>query len=383
MLQARTVSHREQQRIIKILANQANNAPFALGARGYLQNLLRQTDWPDNFKNQRIGGLTGVADFDAQELVQFASNQGTNPQNRRYTVLGDLLSVLLPKLGLEDQYQIVALISSHYLYQDEETLLALNRQYQVPFVSDVDQLAVEFGPDIDWKGPTEEVEYQYGKRQEPDYQDVGFIMRAIQCASSVCRVEIPEGRSQGTGFLVADNLVLTNFHVLEVKPDDLETSAHKTVLRFGTITQADGNETEGQRFKLVSNGAILAKSPENKLDYVLLRVEDKILDSEGLKPVSFSLDVPYVGMGINILQHPGGRPLQLALSGNGVDKVIEEKAYVQYSTRALGGSSGAPCFNDEWHVVALHHAQRSRSFGLIREGIIFQAIYKEIEGFLN
>ena len=81
---------------------------------------------------------------------------------------------------------------------------------------------------------------------------------------------------------------------------------------------------------------------------------------------------------MNILQHPDRQPLKLAVSGNGVDKVIQERGLVQYSTRALGGSSGAPCFNDNWEVVALHHAQRARSLYSIREGIIFKSIYDEI-----
>jgi hypothetical protein len=47
------------------------------------------------------------------------------------------------------------------------------------------------------------------------------------------------------------------------------------------------------------------------------------------------------------------------------------------------GSSGSPCFDENWYLVALHHAQKARTFGSIREGILFASIYQEIKDFLN
>ena len=57
---------------------------------------------------------------------------------------------------------------------------------------------------------------------------------------------------------------------------------------------------------------------------------------------------------INIIQHPGGGPKQIALYHNVV--VYSDERVVQYLTDTLPGSSGSPCFNDAWEVVALHHS---------------------------
>jgi hypothetical protein len=37
-----------------------------------------------------------------------------------------------------------------------------------------------------------------------------------------------------------------------------------------------------------------------------------------------------------------------------------------------------PCFDENWYLVALHHAQKAKTFGSIREGILFANIYQDI-----
>jgi endonuclease G len=88
------------------------------------------------------------------------------------------------------------------------------------------------------------------------------------------------------------------------------------------------------------------------------------------------------GTALNILGHPEGGPMKLALSGNGVVGVYREAGRVQYATRALNGSSGSPCFDDDWHPVAIHHAERAKSFGAVREGILLEPIFDQIRNFL-
>jgi V8-like Glu-specific endopeptidase len=57
---------------------------------------------------------------------------------------------------------------------------------------------------------------------------------------------------------------------------------------------------------------------------------------------------------VTIIQHPSGGPKQIALNENRVTNIYRH--YLQYTTDTLPGSSGSPVFNDDWKVVALHHA---------------------------
>ncbi len=59
---------------------------------------------------------------------------------------------------------------------------------------------------------------------------------------------------------------------------------------------------------------------------------------------------------VNIVQHPGGMPKQIALYHNVVVFSDPADFRVQYLTDTLPGSSGSPVFDSEWRVVAMHHA---------------------------
>lgn len=375
-----SLSRNERQALVQQLVNQADNAPPNLGARGYMAFLIRKTNWPDKVKARRANGLTGDPEFDSQGLVDYALDQGTNPEDEDYTYMAGLLEALIDDLDLEGRRWVAALIAAHGLYRDESLLDRLMMRYQVPqAASAIDQEAYDYGPEIDWQGPAEQVELQSFGRPEPDLLDVGFLMHAIKRSASVCRVEIPEGKPEGTGFLIAPTLLLTNYHVLDGKAGlDIVERARAAVLRFGNVLAENGEEAKGQTFR-VAGEPVVVSSPTKELDYALLRVEDRIRKSEGIEPAPYTLDIPFKGMAINILQHAGGKALKLALSDNGVDRVFEERGIVQYSTRAIGGSSGSPCFTDNWEVIALHHAGQMRAFGQIREGIILKSIYQEIK----
>jgi endonuclease G, mitochondrial len=82
---------------------------------------------------------------------------------------------------------------------------------------------------------------------------------------------------------------------------------------------------------------------------------------------------------LNILQHPEGTALKVSLSNNGVVKTNEQKGLVLYVNPTKKGSSGSPCFDNDWKLVALHHKSLQTSFGSVREGILFSAIHRHIK----
>jgi hypothetical protein len=60
-------------------------------------------------------------------------------------------------------------------------------------------------------------------------------------------------------------------------------------------------------------------------------------------------------MPLLIAQHPDGSPLKLALDTQGVLGFNGNATRIRYATNTDRGSSGSPCFNMDWTLVALHH----------------------------
>jgi hypothetical protein len=75
--------------------------------------------------------------------------------------------------------------------------------------------------------------------------------------------------------------------------------------------------------------------------------------------------------------------MMLAISGSGVTGAYPDRGYLQYVSRTAPGSSGGPCFDDDWNIVAVHHAVRSKAFGVIGEGILMASIYDAIKGIVE
>ena len=240
------------------------------------------------------------------------------------------------------------------------------------------------GPEIAWKGFTEEVELQSFFRPQPDWYDVGFLKRAIAQSASVCRIEIPSRNTQGTGVLIAPQLVLTNYHVFQSDEGDRPLVNPEDVwLYFGCVTDEDGTETKEKPLQLDRDNPIVGSSSTDRLDYVLLKVDNIIRHHDLIKPAKLGLQTSLSPrMGIHLLHHPAGDSMKLSISLDGITHVDRHTGRVQYINKAVGGSSGSPCFDENWQLVALHHAERSKSFGSIREGILFSSIYPEIQPFL-
>jgi hypothetical protein len=173
----------------------------------------------------------------------------------------------------------------------------------------------------------------------------------------VCRVET--GTSFGTGILVGPDLVMTNYHVVA---DVLtgQNPASNVVFRFDYRQLADGTTLNaGTTFRLhdsdwrVDDSPYSFEDPDN-LDYALLR----LASSPGKMPVNPSepsgqlrgwFKVPTGSLSLksgdplHIVQHPAGKPLQLALDTQAVIGPTGNGTRVRYRTNTEPGSSGSPC----------------------------------------
>jgi len=104
-----------------------------------------------------------------------------------------------------------------------------------------------------------------------------------------------------------------------------------------------------------------------KLDYALVAVEGTSNDGKRLEDYGFhrligKIGKAVVGECVNVVQHPGGRVKQIAIRNNRLLDLPGESdgekldPYFLYEADTEKGSSGSPVFNDQWEVVALHHA---------------------------
>jgi hypothetical protein len=196
---------------------------------------------------------------------------------------------------------------------------------------------------------------------------------------AVCRIEFPEGSGQGTGFLLGPSLVITNYHVVQDLLGDSDLRK-KTALRFDYRILAGRSQPEpGQAYHLHSDWCV-ASSPKDALDFALLRVigtpgRDPVggqrdAPARGyLKPVSydFAPEEPILIFGHPQLGGPGSNTEPRKYTMGFLTALPNHSKRITYNTNTEPGSSGSPCFNAKWDLVALHAQAGNR-------GITFSAI---------
>jgi V8-like Glu-specific endopeptidase len=177
-------------------------------------------------------------------------------------------------------------------------------------------------------------------------RSISWLHHGIEVSRSVCRILTP--RDRGTGFLVAGPWLLTNQHVIP----DAQVAAD-TWVEFGYEEDRFQRLTPSHRYRLRPD----TLQTDATLDVCLVRLEEDPrhppLSSWGTLELAPSAS-PKPGDHVTIIQHPQGGPKQIALTANQVVNLYEH--WLQYSTDTLPGSSGSPVFNDDWKVVAIHHA---------------------------
>ncbi len=214
--------------------------------------------------------------------------------------------------------------------------------------------------------------------------DVGKLQAGLSLANVVCKITFrdrPDAES-GTGVLIAPDLVLTNYHVLSRGAGaDLNALAQTAQFEFGYVSTPFDEPRRTQHMTVAGQTPIVAASPIAEFDYVLIRLSPRA--EFAIKPVPLNATAQLKPRSpLHMLQHPEGEALKVSLSNNGVVKTNEQRGLVLYVNPTKQGSSGSPCFDDDWNLVALHHKAMQTSFGSLREGILMSAIYPQIAAFL-
>jgi hypothetical protein len=216
--------------------------------------------------------------------------------------------------------------------------------------------------------------------------------RLAELEPRVCRIERRVGgkpEALGTGFLVGKNVLLTNHHVVRdviaktVAPEDI-------ICRFDYRKARTGETSPGVELALADDW-LVDSCPHGPgaedLDYALLRLRGAPADApigeraepgaakRGFIPIpaeahTFSEHDP-----LFILQHPAGEPLKLAIDTDAIVGVIDGGRRVRYTTNTEPGSSGSPCFDQSWNLVALHNRGDMSPSPKFNEGIPISRIH--------
>ncbi len=210
---------------------------------------------------------------------------------------------------------------------------------------------------------------------------INWLEKGLRASRSVCKVLRSDGGS-GTGFLLKNGYLLTNFHVL---PN--ADQAAKAKLIFDYEEDLGGGMQKTSEFLL--DAADAKFSPVKELDYAFIKVIDNPASPLGqwgfLEVDTFT--EPQPDSPVTIIQHPLGQTKQIALTAN---KVIATNGNrLLYQTDTERGSSGSPVFDANWKVVALHHAGKTEEEGGMpinaagerrgaNEGILIKEIAKHI-----
>jgi endonuclease G, mitochondrial len=196
-----------------------------------------------------------------------------------------------------------------------------------------------------------------------DLCSINFLSRGLAAAKSVARIRVRQtsgfGEWYGTGFLAAPGLLLTNHHVLRSMDE-----AALAVVEFDFEHDVHGVESTRRVFN-VTPSRLFFTDAELDCTFVALAprsFEGMPLDEFGHLPLIPQSGKAIDGEWLTMIQHPGGQPKQIAIRDSQVVALSQEDVlsvdpniFIHYTTDSEPGSSGAPVFNDQWQVVALHH----------------------------
>ncbi|MFC9961926.1 trypsin-like peptidase domain-containing protein [Streptomyces nigra] len=204
---------------------------------------------------------------------------------------------------------------------------------------------------------------------ENTLRDIFMVEALLDMSKSVVKIIGPQWA--GTGFLVAQNLLITNQHVI---PSRDEIGLHRAV--FNYQLDRDLREAATETVHIVSNGLFYSNK---ELDCTIVEIEQPRFPCE---PLALRDRVVGKGERVSIIQHPGGHYKKISMQNNFVH--YADGQVVQYTTSTLPGSSGSPVIDDGLHVVALHHAggdlvePGSGNIYLRNEGISMKAILADL-----
>lgn len=202
---------------------------------------------------------------------------------------------------------------------------------------------------ISYKGNSTVTGTEYEKilesvTMENTIKPVNFFSQAVELSRSVCY--IANKNNAGTGFLIGKNIILTNNHV--IKDNSL---IEDYIFRFNYQLDINNLPEKHEDYRANSKGIFYTNV---NLDYTIIELQGLTNNKWGYIPLKSNKI--NVGDRVNIIQHPAAMPKSICVQHNFVERI--DNYYIQYLTSTMKGSSGSPVFDDQWNILALHHAGR-------------------------
>lgn len=216
------------------------------------------------------------------------------------------------------------------------------------------------------------------------YKTFQWYCTGLDRAAGVAQILDRSGNGMGSGFLVRGSdlhhhysgewVVVTNAHV--ISDDPLEQSASPASLPADEARIRFEAIDPDQKYSVKE---ILFSSSRSELDCTIVSLQSSV---EHAKPYPIATRLPLVGKNqrVYVIGHPRGGGLSYSIDDNLL--LDHEKPRVHYRTPTEGGSSGSPVFNQQWDLIALHHAGGMEMKKLnnkpgnypANEGLCFQSI---------
>jgi endonuclease G len=254
--------------------------------------------------------------------------------------------------------------------------------------------------------------------EEPDFLPVHFLECGWNFSKPVARILV-RGYWWGTGFLVSRSLFMTNNHVI---PDENKGSLAEA--EFNYQLDHDANPTPKDVF-YGDPDSFFHTNPS--LDYTIMRLKPhRIFPLAALAQDPWrryfareqspeeldlgSLTATLVGRAtlylshhagdswghiplvdkamtveqrLNIIQHPRTRYKEVCLHDNRITEIFANA--IHYTTDTENGSSGSPVFDNEWELLAIHHAAGDYHAGkwIDNEGMRIDSIIDDLQNSLR
>jgi hypothetical protein len=176
---------------------------------------------------------------------------------------------------------------------------------------------------------------------EERYRTIDWLRAGLARADNVARIG-SLFKTLGTGFLAeidGEQLLVTNHHVI---PEAIHESRAQVTF--------DAREGAKRRYKVQE---VVWTSKVEDLDATIVKLDKPV---EGVEPYPVCGAVPPLEppARVYVIGHPRGGTMSFSIADNVL--LAHKDPKLQYRAPTDPGSSGSPVFDEEWSLLALHHA---------------------------